>query len=83
MPYNKYLGLLRTRGTLVMLGLPNDEIKFLSMVVVGPGIRVMGSLIGSIEDIEDMLQLAFEKNVRPIIQKLPMTKVNYGITIMR
>ncbi|KAG2849305.1 hypothetical protein JG687_00001675 [Phytophthora cactorum] len=67
MPYNQYLGLLRKRGTLVMLGLPNDEIKFLPMFVVGRGIRVVGSLIGSIEDIEDMLKLAAEKNVRPII----------------
>lgn len=83
MPYNQYLGLLRKRGTLVMLGLPNDEIKFLPMFVVGRGIRVIGSLIGSIEDIEDMLKLASEKNVRPIIQKLPMAKVNEGITIMR
>ncbi|RLN70138.1 hypothetical protein BBJ29_009388, partial [Phytophthora kernoviae] len=83
MPYNQYLGLLRKRGTLVMLGIPNDEIKFLPMFVVGRGIRVVGSLIGSIEDIEDMLKLASEKNVRPIIQKLPMAKVNEGITIMR
>ncbi|KAG1688870.1 hypothetical protein DVH05_003045 [Phytophthora capsici] len=83
MPYNQYLGLLRKRGTLVMLGLPNDEIQFLPVFVVGRGIRVVGSLIGSIEDIEDMLKLASEKNVRPIIQKLPMAKVNEGITIMR
>ncbi|KUF98277.1 Acyl-CoA-binding domain-containing protein 4 [Phytophthora nicotianae] len=67
MPYNQYLGLLRKRGTLVMLGIPNDEIKFLPII----------------EDIEDMLKVASEKNVRPIIQKLPMAKVNEGITIMR
>ncbi|GMF55375.1 unnamed protein product [Phytophthora fragariaefolia] len=83
MPYNQYLGLLRKRGTLVMLGVPNDEIKFLPMFMVGRGIRLVGSLIGSIEDIEDMLKFASEKNVRPIIQKLPMSKVNEGITIMR
>uniref|UniRef100_H3GMM7 Alcohol dehydrogenase-like C-terminal domain-containing protein n=1 Tax=Phytophthora ramorum TaxID=164328 RepID=H3GMM7_PHYRM len=83
MPYNQYLGLLRKRGTLVMLGLPNDEIKFQPMFVVARGVRVVGSLIGSIEDIKDMLKLASEKNVRPIIQKLPMAKVNEGITIMR
>uniref|UniRef100_H3GMM9 Alcohol dehydrogenase-like C-terminal domain-containing protein n=1 Tax=Phytophthora ramorum TaxID=164328 RepID=H3GMM9_PHYRM len=83
MPYNQYLGLLRKRGTLVMLGLPNDEIKFQPMFVVARGVRVVGSLIGSIEGIEDMLKLASEKNVRPITQKLPMAKVNEGITIMR
>ncbi|RLN75717.1 hypothetical protein BBJ28_00001806 [Nothophytophthora sp. Chile5] len=83
MPYNTYLGLLRKRGTLIMLGLPNDEVKFKPIFVVARGIRVVGSLIGSPQDIRDMLAVAAEKNVRPIIQNLPMARVNEGITLAR
>uniref|UniRef100_K3WLN4 Enoyl reductase (ER) domain-containing protein n=1 Tax=Globisporangium ultimum (strain ATCC 200006 / CBS 805.95 / DAOM BR144) TaxID=431595 RepID=K3WLN4_GLOUD len=83
MPYNTYLSLLRPRATCVMLGLPNDEVKFLPFFVVGNGNKFVGSKIGSIEDITDMLALAAEKNVRPIIQKLPMSSVNEGIQMVR
>ncbi|KAG3108661.1 hypothetical protein PI124_g14057 [Phytophthora idaei] len=30
-----------------------------------------------------MLELASKKNVRPVIQKLPMSKVNEGIQMVR
>ncbi|RLN27280.1 hypothetical protein BBJ28_00021083 [Nothophytophthora sp. Chile5] len=83
MPYNMYLSLLRPLGTLIMLGLPNDDVKFKPFFVVGNGNRVVGSLIGSAQDVKDMLALAAAKNVRPIIQKLPMSKVNDGIAMMR
>ncbi|KAF1784219.1 Pre-ATP-grasp domain [Phytophthora cactorum] len=55
-----------------MVGLPNDEIKF----------KPYPLRIGSIQDIKDMLELASKKNVRPVIQKLPMSKVNEGIQMV-
>ncbi|KAE9162006.1 hypothetical protein PF004_g30634, partial [Phytophthora fragariae] len=39
--------------------------------------------IGSIQDIKDMLELASKENVRPMIQKLPMSKVNEGLDMVR
>ncbi|DAZ94530.1 TPA: hypothetical protein N0F65_001546 [Lagenidium giganteum] len=83
MPYNTYLSVLKPRGTLVMLGLPNDEIKFLPFYLIGSGMKIVGSKMGSIEDIQDMLALAAAKNVRPIIEKMPMAKVNEGIELVR
>lgn len=83
MPYNMYLGLLRKRGTLVQLAVPNGEAKFLPFFVVSKGINWTGSFIGSVQDVKDMLELAAEKNVRPVIQKLPMAKVNEGLDMVR
>jgi alcohol dehydrogenase (NADP+) len=83
MPYNMYLGLIRKRGTLVQLAVPNGEAKFLPFFVVGKGIKWMGSFIGSVQDVKDMLKVASEKNVRPVIQKLPMSKVNEGLDMVR
>ncbi|ETI33378.1 hypothetical protein F441_19787 [Phytophthora nicotianae CJ01A1] len=83
MPYNTYLTLVKKRGTFIMVGVPNDEVKFKPMFVVAKGIKWVGSLIGSIQDIKDMLALASEKNVRAIVQQMPMSKVNEGIAMMR
>ncbi|GMF39408.1 unnamed protein product [Phytophthora fragariaefolia] len=83
MPYNLYLGLVRKRGTFIMVGLPNDDVKFSPFFIVPRAVRVRGSCIGSIQDIKEMLELASKKNVRPIIQKLPMSKVNEGLNMVR
>ncbi|KAG7385830.1 hypothetical protein PHYBOEH_008881 [Phytophthora boehmeriae] len=83
MPYNTYLSLVKKRGTFIMVGVPNDDVKFKPMLVVAKGIKWVGSLIGSIQDIKDMLALASEKNVRAIVQQMPMSKVNDGIAMMR
>jgi alcohol dehydrogenase (NADP+) len=83
MPYNMYLSLLQKRGTFIMVGFPNDEVKFLPRLLVPRAIRFRGSCIGSIQDVKDMLKLASKENVRPIIQKLPMEKVNEGLNMVR
>ncbi|ETI31464.1 hypothetical protein PPTG_06282 [Phytophthora nicotianae INRA-310] len=83
MPYTLFLSFLAVHGTVIMVGLPNDEIKFSPYPLVGKGLNFKGSAIGSIQDIKDMLELASKKNVRPVIQKLPMSKVNEGIQMVR
>ncbi|KAE9058705.1 hypothetical protein PF010_g30899 [Phytophthora fragariae] len=69
-----------------MVGLPNDDVKFSPFFIVPRAVRVRGSCIGSIgsiQDIKDMLELASKENVRPMIQKLPMSKVNEGLDMVR
>ncbi|ETM31777.1 hypothetical protein L914_20700 [Phytophthora nicotianae] len=83
MPYTLFLSFLAVHGTVIMVGLPNDEVKFSPYPLVGKGLNFKGSAIGSIQDIKDMLELASKKNVRPVIQKLPMSKVNEGIQMVR
>nr|CCA22135.1 mannitol dehydrogenase putative [Albugo laibachii Nc14] len=81
--YDLFLQLLCTRGTLVMLGLPEEKIKLSGGSLIQKGIKLVGSLVGSCEEIEAMLQLASEKNVCPLIEKYPMSKVNDGIERVR
>ncbi|GMF56987.1 unnamed protein product [Phytophthora fragariaefolia] len=83
MPYDLYLSLVRKRGTIIMVGLPNDQVKITPWFLVPRAVRVRGSVIGSIQDIKDMLELAAKKNVRPIIEKLPMRDVNKGLDKVR
>ncbi|TYZ67543.1 hypothetical protein PybrP1_004586, partial [[Pythium] brassicae (nom. inval.)] len=83
MPYDLYLSLVRSRGTCVMLGIPNDGVAFTPIGMVLRGINFTGSAVGSIADIKDMLALASAENVRPIIQKMPMSRVNEGLQMVR
>ncbi|KAK1946581.1 NADP-dependent alcohol dehydrogenase C 2 [Phytophthora citrophthora] len=83
MPYHLFLSFLASRGTCIMVGLPNDEVHFKPAQVVMKGAKFVGSHIGSIQDVKDMLELAAEKNVRPVVQKLPMSKANEGIQMLR
>jgi alcohol dehydrogenase (NADP+) len=46
-PYNLYLSLVRKRGTFIMVGLPNDDVKFSPFFIVPRAVRVRGSLIGT------------------------------------
>ncbi|GMF25460.1 unnamed protein product [Phytophthora lilii] len=82
MPYNTYLTLVKKRGTFIMVGVPDDDVKFKPMFVVAKGIKWVGSLIGSIQDIKDMLVLSAEKGVRAIVQQMPMSKVNEDVALM-
>ncbi|KAL7683674.1 putative GroES-like superfamily, polyketide synthase, enoylreductase domain-containing protein [Plasmopara halstedii] len=83
MPYMLFLSFLKVRGTCIMVGLPNTDVQFHAFGVVGKGAKFVGSNIGSIQNIKEMLQVAAEKNVRAVIQKLPMSKVNEGIKMVR
>ncbi|GMF34562.1 unnamed protein product [Phytophthora lilii] len=83
MPYDLYLSLVRKRGTLIMVGLPEDKVTISPFFLVPRAVRVRGSVIGSIQDIQDMLELAAKSNVRPIIQKIPMASLNNGLDMVR
>ncbi|KAG2515913.1 hypothetical protein JM18_007986 [Phytophthora kernoviae] len=83
MPYDLYLSLVRKRGTLIMVSLPEDQVKITPWFLVPRAVRVRGSVIGSITDIEDMLELAAKANVRPIIQKVQMPDLNKGLDMVR
>lgn len=81
-PWDTYIRSVAVGGTLVLVGLPNDKIVFSPHAMIGGAVSFVGSLIGGIKDTEDMLALAAAKNVRPVIQKMPMVNVNEGIAMV-
>ncbi|KAJ5790000.1 uncharacterized protein N7518_007011 [Penicillium psychrosexuale] len=83
MPITGYCSLLRFRGTFIQLGAPEDgglEIPFFALI--GKGIKLGGSLIGSPDEIREMLELAAAKGVKPWIQERPMKDANQAIVDM-
>jgi alcohol dehydrogenase (NADP+) len=81
-PWDTYIRFIAVGGTLILVGLPNDKIQFSPHSLIGGNVTIVGSLIGGIKDTVDMLKLAAEKGVRPVIQKLHMSDANEGIAMV-
>ncbi|RYP17470.1 hypothetical protein DL765_004516 [Monosporascus sp. GIB2] len=84
MPLEGYLSLLDTNGTLVLVGAPDGgelpKINAFSLLL--KAVKISGSFIGSPGEVEEMLRLAVEKNVRPWIQERPLREANQAIVDM-
>ncbi|PWY62764.1 alcohol dehydrogenase [Aspergillus eucalypticola CBS 122712] len=77
MPLGKYLRLLKAGGTFVLVGAPEKPLpRMRAFELIGKGVNVTGSNIGSREDIRCMLEVAAEKGVRPWVETRRMEEVN-------
>ena len=84
MPFDGYLSLLATGGTLIQVGAPDGgKLPPISVfTLVQKNIKIGGSLIGAPWEIEEMLRLAVEKKVKPWVQKRPLKDANQAILDM-
>lgn len=77
MPLTQYLQLLKTHGTFIQVGAPEDNLPaFSAFSLILKSAKIGGSLIGSPDDVIEMLELAASKNVRPWIQERLMKDAN-------
>ncbi|KAI9898146.1 hypothetical protein N3K66_006506 [Trichothecium roseum] len=78
MPLSGYLKLLDTNGTFIQVGAPDGgrmpEIN--AFTLIGAGIKVGGSGIGSPDQVQEMLQFAADKGIKPWVEERPMQKAN-------
>lgn len=83
MPLMEYLQLLRTKGTFVQVGAPEESLPDMTaFAFIAKGVSFGGSMIGPPWQIEEMLNFAAEKGVHPWIQKVPMKDANKAIVDM-
>ncbi|KAJ5377595.1 NADP-dependent alcohol dehydrogenase 6 [Penicillium cataractarum] len=82
MPMDDYLGLLRTNGSLVQVGLPEDGTLYAPVRKLMRRLKVESSLVGSPNEIREMFQLVAEKNIQPWIEEIPMKDANKAIVDM-
>lgn len=81
-PIADYLALLKPGGVMIQVGLPEDGVFEVPAMPLIRGVRLEGSLIGSPQEIRDMLELAAEKNVKPWVTTRPMKDANQAIVDM-
>lgn len=79
-PLGDYLSLLKKGGTFVQTGLPDDgPFQVPGAVIVHGRTNFEGSLIGSPQDLRDMLEFVADKNIRGLIQERPMSDANQAV----
>jgi propanol-preferring alcohol dehydrogenase len=63
---------LAARGKLIVVGVPEDEIRLSAFPLVFGGRSIYGSLTGTAIDQEDTLAFSVLENVRPMIETAPL-----------
>jgi propanol-preferring alcohol dehydrogenase len=74
---------LRPNGTLCVVGLPSDPLQFHALALVATETHVVGSAVGTREDLRAVLDLAAKGLVRCRVEISPLAKVNEVFDAMR
>jgi alcohol dehydrogenase, propanol-preferring len=63
---------LATRGKLIVVGVPEDEMRVSAVPLVFGGRSIYGALTGTAIDNEDTLAFSVLQNIRPMIETVPL-----------
>lgn len=74
--YNMYLGMLRTNGVMVCVGVPPAPTPVHSMSLIFGRHTLAGSLIGGIAETQEMLDYCAEHNIVSEIEMIRMDEIN-------
>ncbi|MBI1751831.1 MAG: NAD(P)-dependent alcohol dehydrogenase [Acidobacteria bacterium] len=74
--YNKYLGLLRIEGAMVLLGVPPEPTPVAAGSLIFGHKTLSGSLIGGIRETQEMLDFCAEHDIVSEIELIPVQQVN-------
>jgi uncharacterized zinc-type alcohol dehydrogenase-like protein len=74
--YGAYLGTLKIDGTMVCVGLPDENISAPPFALVAGRKSVAGSAVGGIAETQEMLDYCVEKNIVADVEVIPMQKIN-------
>ncbi len=74
--WNQYLDLLKVDGTMVVVGLPDQDIPIGAFGLTARRRSLAGSQIGGIREIQEMLDFCSQHKVACDIEVIPIQKVN-------
>ena len=74
--YNAYLGLLRSRGAMVLVGAPPTPSSIHAFSLIVGGKQLAGSLIGGIQETQEMLDHCAKHDVISDVEVIPIQKIN-------
>ena len=74
--YNFYLSMLKTKGTMVCVGLPNTPAVIPAANLIFHGKSLAGSLIGGIAETQEMLDFCADNNITADIELINIKEIN-------
>ena len=74
--YNAYVNLLKTDGTLILVGVPEKPTPLEPFSLILHRRRIAGSVIGGIRETQDMLDFCAEHKIESDVEVLPIQQVN-------
>ncbi len=74
--YNAYLHLLKTDGTMILVGAPEHPAPLQAFSLIFRRLRLAGSLIGGIRETQDMLNFCAEHQIESDVEVIPIQQVN-------
>ena len=80
--YTQALTLLRIRGTLVMIGLPDGSFPVHVNDTASRGLTIRGSVVGDSQDMKEVLELYASHNIPNIVDIEPVENVNRIMGLM-
>jgi uncharacterized zinc-type alcohol dehydrogenase-like protein len=74
--YNGYLGMLRPMGTMILVGAPPEPTQVAAFALIGGNKRLVGSMIGGIQETQEMLEFCAEHKVVSDIELIKADQIN-------
>ncbi|CAN1802828.1 Cinnamyl alcohol dehydrogenase 1 [Linum perenne] len=75
-PLEPYLSLLKVDGKLILMGVINTPLQFISPMVMLGRKSITGSFVGSMKETEEMLEFCREKGLSSMIETIKMDYIN-------
>ena len=74
--YNPYLNLLRTNGTMIVVGVPPEASEVPAFTLIAKRRSIIGSLIGGIAETQEMLDFCAEHGIVSDVEVIDMDYIN-------
>jgi len=74
--YNAYLNLLKKDGTMILLGVPPEAPQLAAYTLISKRRRIVGSLIGSISETQEMLDYCAANNITSEVEIIAPGYIN-------
>ena len=83
LPWDEYVAALRPRGTLCLIGIPNEPVAFGAPGLILGERSIVGGQTGSLSDTATMLAFTARHGIKPIIETFPMADADRALEYTR
>lgn len=74
--YSTYLGLLKTSGTMIIVGIPSEPAQIPAFDLITQRKSILGSMIGGIAETQEMLDFCAEHNIVSDVEVIDINYIN-------